>query len=251
MLDNSNEKQVAKKQEAGLPSDALFEADARKGFENVDSESVALPILKLLQNGSAEAQRKHANYVEGADPGMFFNTVTRKIYDGEKGIQVIPCHYRLEYQEWADFGTGSGRPENIYPGDSDILSKTTKDAMGKDRLPNGNYIQKTAQHFVIISDGKSAETALISMYSSQAKISRKWNSMMMSITIDGKDGPFTPPPFSHIYKLSSVKNTGKGNEWYGYSVTKVGEITDTNLYARAKKFYESCSRTDQANGKIS
>jgi len=251
MQETRNEKQVATKQEAGLPSEALFEADARKGFENVDSESVALPILKLLQNGSAEAQRKHANYVEGADPGMFFNTVTRKIYDGEKGIHVIPCHYRLEYQEWADFGTGSGRPENIFAGNSDILSKTTKDANGKDRLPNGNYIQKTAQHFVIISDGKSAETALISMYSSQAKISRKWNSMMMSITIDGKDGPFTPPPFSHIYKLSSVKNTGKGNEWYGYNIQKVGQITDANLYKRAKTFYESCRRGDQLNGKTS
>ena len=101
-METRDEKQVAKRQEAGLPSDALFEADAKKGFENVDQESVALPILKLLQNGSAEAQRKHANYVEGADPGMFFNTVTRQLYDGEKGIHVIPCHYRLEYQEWAD-----------------------------------------------------------------------------------------------------------------------------------------------------
>jgi hypothetical protein len=59
-METRNEKQVAKRQEAGLPSDALFEADAKKGFENVDQESVALPILKLLQNGSAEAQRKHA-----------------------------------------------------------------------------------------------------------------------------------------------------------------------------------------------
>ena len=250
-METRSEKQVVKKEEAGLPSSAMFEADAKLGFENVDQESVALPILKLLQNGSGEAQRKHANYVEGAEAGMFFNTVTRKLYDGEKGISVIPCHYRLEYQEWADFGTGSGRPENIFPGNSDILSKTSKDAMGKDRLPNGNYIQKTAQHFVIISDGKSAETALISMSSTQAKVSRKWNSMMMSITKDGKDGPYTPPPFSHIYKLSSVKNTGKGNEWYGYNIQKVGEITDTSIYNRAKKFYESCRRADQSNGKIS
>ena len=77
----------------------MFEADAKLGFENVDQESVALPILKLLQNGSGEAQRKHSNYVEGAEAGMFFNTVTRKLYDGEKGISVIPCHYRLEYQD--------------------------------------------------------------------------------------------------------------------------------------------------------
>ena len=69
--------------------------------------------------------------------------------------------------------------------------------------------------------------------------------------LDGKDGPFTPPPFSHIYKLSSVKNTGKGNEWYGYNIQKVGEITDTNLYNRAKSFYESCRRADQSNGKAS
>ena len=246
MLENSNEKQVAVKQEAGLPSDALFEADAKLGFENVDQESLALPILKLLQNGSGEAQKRNPNYVEGAEPGMFFNTVTRKLYDGDKGIQVIPCHYRLEYQEWADFGTGSGRPENIYPASSDILSKTTKDAMGKDRLPNGNYIQKTSQHFVIITDGNSAETALISMYSSQAKVSRKWNSMMMSITKNGKDGPYTPPPFSHYYKISSVENTGKGNQWYGYNIVKVGEVTDANVYKRAKTFYESCRRGDSS-----
>jgi len=246
MLENSNEKQVSVKQEAGLPSDALFEADAKLGFENIDQESLALPILKLLQNGSGEAQKRNANYVEGAEPGMFFNTVTRKLYDGDKGIQVIPCHYRLEYQEWADFGTGSGRPENIYPASSDILSKTTKDAMGKDRLPNGNYIQKTSQHFVIITDGKSAETALISMYSSQAKVSRKWNSMMMSITKNGKDGPYTPPPFSHYYKISSVENTGKGNQWYGYNIVKVGEVSDANVYKRAKTFYESCRRGDSS-----
>ena len=246
MLENSNEKQVSVKQEAGLPSDALFEADAKLGFENIDQESLALPILKLLQNGSGEAQKRNANYVEGAEPGMFFNTVTRKLYDGDKGIQVIPCHYRLEYQEWADFGTGSGRPENIYPASSDILSKTTKDANGKDRLPNGNYIQKTSQHFVIITDGSSAETALISMYSSQSKVSRKWNSMMMSITKNGKDGPYTPPPFSHYYKISSVENTGKGNQWYGYNIVKIGEVTDANVYKRAKTFYESCRRGDSS-----
>ena len=251
MQETRNEKQVAVKKEAGLPSDALFEADAKLGFENVDQESVALPILKLLQNGSAEAQRKHANYVEGAESGMFFNTVTRRLYDGEKGILVLPCHYRLEYQEWADFGTGSGRPENIYPGNSDILKDTTKDALNKDRLPNGNYIQKTGQHFVIILNEQSSETALISMSSTQAKVSRNWNSMMMSITKNGKEGAYTPPPFSHIYKITSVENTGKGNQWYGYNIQKMEEVTDANLYKRAKTFYESCRRTDTKNGTTS
>ena len=233
----SDAKQVATKKE-NLPSASLFEADAQMGFENVKTESLAPPILKLLQNGSAEAQKRNQNYVEGAEPGMLLNTVTKKLYDGAKGIEVIPCHYKLEYQEWADFGTGSGRPENIYDANSDILSKT-KNEMGKDRLDNGNYILTVGQHYVLIRDGNSTENALISMSSSQGKVSRKWNSMMMSITLDGKNGPYTPPSFSHKYRLTSVLNSGKGNQWYGYNVTKVGPVEEAALYERAKKFYTS------------
>ena len=232
------ENNVTTRKEGALPSTALYEGDAHAGFENVNTTSLALPILKLLQNGSGEAQKRNQNYVEGAEPGMFLNTVTKKLYDGAKGIEVIPCHYKLEYQEWADFGTGSGRPENIFDANSDILSKT-KNEMGKDRLENGNYILTVGQHYVLICDGISTENALISMSSSQGKVSRKWNSMMMSITLDGKNGPYTPPSFSHKYRLTSVLNSGKGNQWYGFNVTKIGPVEEPTLYERAKKFYTS------------
>ena len=232
------ENNVTTRKEGALPSTALYEGDAHAGFENVNTTSLALPILKLLQNGSGEAQKRNQNYVEGAEPGMLLNTVTKKLYDGAKGIEVIPCHYKLEYQEWADFGTGSGRPENIFDANSDILSKT-KNENGKDRLENGNYIQTVGQHYVLIRDGNSTENALISMSSSQGKVSRKWNSMMMSITLDGKNGPYTPPSFSHKYRLTSVLNSGKGNQWYGFNVTKVGPVEEPALYERAKKFYTS------------
>jgi len=238
-METRNEKQVANKKAAPLPSSILFEADAHAGFENVRQQSVALPILKLLQNGSAEAQKRNQAYVEGAEPGMLLNTVTKKVYDGSKGIEIIPCHYKLEYQEWSDFGTGSGRPEQIYPDTSDILSKTTKGTDGKDRLPNGNYILTVGQHFVLILDGSNNETALISMSSSQGKVSRKWNGLMMSLTLQGKNGIYTPPSFSHIYKLTTVLNSGKGNQWYGYNITKVGPVQDPAVYDRAKQFYQS------------
>ena len=235
----SDEKQVAIKKEAGLPSSILFEDDAAHGFENVRTTSLALPILKLLQNSTGEAQKRNQNYVDGAEPGMLLNTVTKKLYDGAKGISVIPCHYKLEYQEWADFGTGSGRPENIFPDGSDILAQTTKDGSGKDRLENGNYILTVGQHFVLLVGDDGTEQALVSMSSSQGKVSRKWNSMMMSISFDGKNGPYTPPSFSHSYKLTTVLNSGKGNQWYGYNVVKEGPVKDESLYERAKKFYTS------------
>ena len=233
------------KKEAQTPSTILFRDDADKGFQNVRQESLALPILKLLQNGSGEAQKRNQNYVEGAEPGMFLNIVTNKLYDGDKGITVIPCYYKMEYQEWAEFGTGSGRPEQIYPADSDILSKTTKDG-GKDRLQNGNYILTVHQNYVIIvrEDG-SAETALISMSASQGKVARKWQSLQMSQTMTDEQGSFTPASFSYAYRLTSVLNTGKGNQWYGFSVAMEGAVDNAELYQRAKDFHDSMDKQNR------
>ena len=233
--------EVQVKKAAQMPSTILFREDAEKGFENVRQESLALPILKLLQNSSGEAQKRNQNYVEGAEPGMLLNTVTKRLYNGDTGINVVPCYYKLEYQEWADFGTGSGRPEQIYADDSDIISKTTKDG-GKDRLSNGNYILTVHQNYVLIVGDDAVETALISMSSSQGKISRKWQSLQMSQTMTDANGTYTPASFSHIYNLSSVLNTGKGNQWYGYAVKTVGPVTDPSLYQRAKDFHLSLSK---------
>jgi hypothetical protein len=83
------------------------------------------------------------------------------------------------------------------------------------------------------------ETALISMSASQGKVSRKWNSMMLSITLSGANGPYTPASYSHMYKLNSILNSGKGNQWYGFAVSKVGMVEDANLYERAKQFHNS------------
>jgi|TARA_R100000234_G_C4956571_1_gene159838 hypothetical protein len=237
--------EVATKKEAQTPSSILFRDDANKGFENVRQESLALPILKLLQNGSGEAQKRNQNYVEGAEPGMFLNTVTKKLYDGDKGINVIPCYHKTEYQEWAEFGTGSGRPENIYPADSDILTKTTKDG-ARDRLPNGNYILNVHQNFVlIVAENGHAESALISMSASQSKVAKKWLSLQMSQTMSDDKGIFTPASFAYAYKLTSVLNSGKGNQWYGYSISLAGEVTNSDLYVRAKDFHN----TLEANNK--
>ena len=42
-----------------------------------------------------------------------------------------------------------------------------------------------------------------------------------------------------IYKINTVLNSGKGNQWYGYNITKVGPVNDPAMYERAKQFYQS------------
>ena len=232
--------QVAEKKTAGLPSN-IFEDDAAKGLGTIGQEDLALPFLKILGQLSPEVNKRDGKYVEGAEPGMIFNSVSGDLYDGVKGIDVIPCFYKLEYIEWKDRGEGPGAPVGIYDSSSDIMSKTTPDANYKDRLPNGNYIEKTASHFVIVS-GDNPSTALISMKSTQLKISRKWNSMMSGIKMKGKNGLFTPASFSHIYKLKSTQMSNDKGTWFGWEVSKVGPITDASIYQQAKSFSDSISK---------
>ena len=229
--------QVATKKEGALATN-LFEADANQGAQNISQEDLALPFLKILGQLSPEVNKRDGKYVEGAEPGKIINTVTNELFDS---INVIPCHYKRQYIEWQDRGTSTGAPVAIHEAGSDIINQTKRDASYKDRLPNGNYLDNTANHFVLVL-GKSPSTALISMKSTQLKISRKWNSMMMGIKMQGKNGLFTPPTYSHIYNLKTVQMSNDKGTWFGWDVSKVGPVASKEDYEMAKGFATSVGK---------
>ena len=232
--------QLAKKEEAGALATNLFEADAGQGIGNIKQDDLALPFLKVLGQLSPEVNKRDAKYAEGAEPGMIINTVTNELYDGDKGIEVLPVYYKRQQIEWQDRGESKGAPVHIYDAGDDI-PKTTRDKSFKDRLANGNYLENTVSHFVVLL-GKTPTTALISMKATQLKISRKWNSMMMGIKMQGKNGLFTPPTYSHIYKLKTVQQSNDKGTWFGWDVSKVGPITDKGIYEIAKGFSNNVAK---------
>ena len=229
--------QVATKKEGALATN-LFEADANQGAQNISQEDLALPFLKILGQLSPEVNKRDGKYVEGAEPGLIINTVTNELY---KDVDVIPCHYKRQYIEWQDRGTSTGAPVAIHEADSDIISQTTRGKDYKDRLANGNYLENTASQFVLIN-GSNPHTALISMKSTQLKVSRKWNSMMMGLKMQGKNGLFTPPTYSHIYNLKTVQMSNDKGTWFGWDVSKVGPVEQKDLYDMAKNFATSVGK---------
>ena len=223
--------QIANKKEGALATN-LFEADANQGAQNISQADLALPFLKILGQLSPEVNKRDGKYVDRAEPGKIINTVTNKLYDS---IDVIPCHYKRQYIEWQDRGQSTGAPVAIHEADSDIISQTVRGKDYKDRLPNGNYLDNTANHFVIYLN-TIPTSALISMKSTQLKVSRKWNSMMMGLKMQGKNGLFTPPTYSHVYKLKTVQMSNDKGTWFGWDVSKVGPVTDKSVYDMAKNF---------------
>ena len=217
-MKTNDQKEVAIKEKGGAVANVNIEQFADQGFDNVDSKSLALPFLKILGQLSPQVTQGDSQFIPDARPGMIFNTVTNQLYDGAKGVTVIPCFYKLEYIEWKDRGMeGSSAPVNIYPADSDIMSKTTRD------------------------DKNVASTALITMKSTQRKKSKKWNSMMMSVRAKRKDGSFFKPgTFTQMYNLKTVLEKNNLGSWYGWEIEHIGTVNSGDVLQGAFEFHKTC-----------
>ena len=240
-----NMHQVAKKEKSDVALTSMFEQDQAGGMDQMGQGDFAMPFLRVLGQLSPEVNERDAKYVEGAKAGMIFNTVTKQAYDGVEGVNVIPCGYKREYVEWSDRGEGTSAPVAIHSVASGIINDATRGADYKDRLPNGNYLENTASYFVMLPD---MQQALITMKSTQLKVSRSWNSMMNSIKLQGKNGLFTPAAYSHVYKLSTVQQSNDKGTWFGWNIEKVGPVQDKNLYEAAKQFASSVSNVEVKHG---
>tara|TARA_R110002051_G_scaffold86562_1_gene152447 strand:- start:1899 stop:2678 length:780 start_codon:yes stop_codon:yes gene_type:complete len=232
-------KALAKKKsaEVAVMDENMFAADAGVGVNNLGSEDLAIPFIKVLQKMSDELDD-----LDNAKAGDIYNTVTKDIVKGKDGIRLINCAYNLQYIEWEPRGTGTGAPHAIY-GAGDEIPATERGDDNKDYVVEGNgrYLERTAQHYVLVVDEDGVtQQALLPMKSTQFKKSKQWNSAMRSLKMkDGNGSLFTPPRFSHIWKLETVSEENKNGSWHGWQISKDGVVEDVNVYQEAKLFAES------------
>ena len=214
----------------------MFLADAGIGVVNLKTEDLAIPFLKVLQKMSPELDDLDVR------AGDIFNSVTKEGVSGKAGVRVINCAYRLEYIEWEPRGTGSGAPYNIYAA-GEQMPETQRGEDNKDYIVDGNgrYIERTAQHYVLVIDEDGmTQQALLSMKATQFKKSKQWNSALKSLKMkDGKGTLFTPARFAHIWLLKSTPEENKNGSWHGWEISKDSLIEDMALYQEAKLFAES------------
>ena len=215
----------------------LFSHDAGVGVDNLTTEDLAIPFLKILQKMSDELDD-----LEGAKAGDIFNTVTKTIQKGKDGVDVINCAYALQFIEWEPRSSGSGAPFAIYQS-GDELPKYERGEDNKDYVVDGGgrYLERTAQHYVLLVDENGmTQQALLPMKSTQFKKSKQWNSAMRSLQMTDANGKlFQPPRFSHIWHLQTVPEENKNGSWFGWQISKKGAIESPEIYSQAKLFAES------------
>ena len=107
------EKEKGKTEVAAAKNTAVstidYAADAGAGMENTSADSFAIPFLGVIQTNSPQVDKNDAKFIKGAEAGMLLNTVTGKLYDGEKGALFVPAAYRRMFLQWGPRqGEGGG-----------------------------------------------------------------------------------------------------------------------------------------------
>ena len=206
---------------------------AGRGNEDVTIEDVAVPRISMLQDKSPQCKKTKDEYIEGAEPGMAYNTASQKLYGHE--LLIVPVYFRKEYLLWkhTDFGGGF---KGSFPTMAE--AEAARHALGntkegeKPENPAEYDSIETAQHFVLVVDaqGNVLEDAVISMAKSQLKASRSLNTQ---VKIGGGDR------FSRVYKLRVVEVINANNQdYFNWAVTGQSYVNEPTFKA-AEAMYES------------
>tara|TARA_Y100000361_G_scaffold104242_1_gene93973 strand:+ start:4084 stop:4776 length:693 start_codon:yes stop_codon:yes gene_type:complete len=199
------------------------------GNENVSTEHLQTPRVKLLQQMNSEVDENHDAYVEGAKPGDLLNTVTNEIYGKE--IYVINVHFTEDFVVWRKREKGGGLVASC-------KSKTEADELisQQDGSADDFEVIQTQSHLLIRKDAETGEIDttpfLMDFASSKLRVSREWNTQIAQLGGDR---------FSSLWKVSAVATQNRaGQKFQNLSVMKEGWVTDDD-YELAKKVYKGVS----------
>ncbi len=226
--------------------------DAGSASENMTSDDMLIPRLRILQAQSPQVNKADGSYIKGAEAGQIFDNVTGEVFSGDKGITIVPVTYRKTHIEWTE--------ERKFVADhgincSDLIAKCVQDDKGKLKTPSGTQLTLTAEYFVfVVAEDGNYSPALLSMSSSGLKKAKKWNSMINRLQIPHPTGKGTinPAMFWTAYTLSTTPEQNDMGSWFNWEISmkfdaKSGGILTNlecgkDLYLEAREFKNKVSK---------
>ena len=214
----------------GAVATTQFESFEGTGFEEVTTEDLAIPFIRILAQLSPQVNKRDGAYVEGAEAGHIYNTVQNEVYDGTQGISVIPCYYSRKYVEWTPREKGGGYIQS-YATTDPIVKTAVKNELGQDILPDSGNLLSNTSHFFVLHLHKTLgpQRGLITMTSTQLKKGRKWLTLAQQFTAKKQDGKIMQLPLmSQVYSLKTVEEKNDKGSWFGWDISHEKQIDLSN-----------------------
>ncbi len=85
---------IKKKEETNVVQfdPSMFEADANEGLGQLGQDDLAIPFLRILGDTSPQVKKRDPEYVDGAEVGMIFNSLTREVLTAKKVFKRYLVH---------------------------------------------------------------------------------------------------------------------------------------------------------------
>lgn len=201
-----------------------YGADAGAGFQGQTGDDYSMPFLALLQDLSPQV--KGAGKIEGAEPGLLFNTVSGEIADE---VNFIPALTEHVFVEWIPRKQGGGFVGK-HPPSSEIVqkAKAASTAFGHYETPEGNGLQETFYVYGVLDlgDGR-VEPVAIAFASTKITVYKKWMTRVKLFTLDGRT---SPPLFAHQVVISGARQSNRqGQEFYNLQIEPAGDSIRESL----------------------
>lgn len=176
---------------------------------------------------------------------MFFNSLTKAIYDA---LHVIVVDVSHGYVEWKPNQGGFVAAYGLEEGQALHRTCTLDDSQGKKWfLPNGNQLVEAYDYIVFAfnPDTGDVEQGIFTVSGGGIGTAKTWNSMMQMLMVDFGDGTRgNPAKFYRPYMLTTVYAENEYGSWDALEVTPYNDNIDayefgTALYMQAAELADS------------
>lgn len=233
-----------------------FEADSGLGNEQVSAGDKATAFFTILQALSPEVKEEDPKYIEGAKPGMVYNTATKELIEArvtikgvksELGLEVVNCSFVPKVVKWG--ANRSGWKASYDLNDPIVRAVEKANLRGGEKMTklidaDGDVYTETAYHVVF---APKFGPGLIGMSGHNGKPSRLWNTAITGLRLPRKQGgEYCPPRFASKWLLQTVTEPKYGNFiWQHKFVDMLDPKTEADCYVACKNFSQAV-----ANGEL-
>lgn len=243
--------EVATVGEPNLPAVIDYGDDAGEGLENLSRDEFTIPFLRILQSNSPQVENQDP---AGAAAGMFINTSTGEMYDGENGIEFIPCRRDHNFVEYVPRDQGGGFV-GIHPPDEPLVKqlRAEQGKFGKLKVDEtGNELAESWYLYCLVRQWdtefwKNEEPwtrVVIGFASTQIKKYQNFIGRVGGIKYrNSQSALIIPPLYAHRWRATTVGERNKKGSFRGWKLALAAEPSlqarlrnDDAAYKEAKTF---------------
>lgn len=217
--------ELAKKEtETALARPSFIKAGDLRGAEEITTQDIRPPALRIAQAMSPQVKRSDAAYIEGLREGDLYNSLTGENY-GEGPLKVAVLKFLGHRNvEFAPLNEGGGVVDFAVPDGDPRTQFTTQTVDGKE-----TRVKPAATKFydylaVILRDG-TPELIALSMKGTQLKVATKLNTLIKLAQV---------PSFALLFEVRPVPEKKGTYSYYNWRFDRKGWVTEDQFNALSR-----------------